>query len=189
MFRPVRQSRTMAAGDLPRHGPGRPCKWANQAERKRAYRAPLAEDLAEPTRLRAELRQESAATRRLQREQGRDHQALERSEAALAHERAAQAQLEERIGLLTEQVLSWHRCAGGGSRRTLTDSDCPGMSRPMSRPFSQHRSHRLGMSQLNAHLQATSSNPRRRSPSSSQPSSRSSTVIDSGLTSWGTRSS
>ncbi len=37
-------------------GPGRPRVWASEAERKRAYRARLAADLAEPARLRLELR-------------------------------------------------------------------------------------------------------------------------------------
>ncbi|MCU0271464.1 MAG: hypothetical protein MUF83_22870 [Acidimicrobiales bacterium] len=35
---------------------GRPRKWASEAERKRAYRERLAADLAEPDRLRQELR-------------------------------------------------------------------------------------------------------------------------------------
>lgn len=37
---------------------GRPRKWASDAERKRAYRERLAADLAEPDRLRKELRNE-----------------------------------------------------------------------------------------------------------------------------------
>jgi hypothetical protein len=38
---------------------GRPRKWATEAERKRAYRERLAADIAEPERLRRELRPES----------------------------------------------------------------------------------------------------------------------------------
>ncbi len=40
----------------PRPRRGRPRKWASEAERKRAYRERLAADLAEPDRLRRELR-------------------------------------------------------------------------------------------------------------------------------------
>lgn len=42
--------------EQPRPRRGRPRKWSSEAERKRAYRERLAADLAEPDRLRRELR-------------------------------------------------------------------------------------------------------------------------------------
>ena len=50
---------------------GRPKQWANEAERKRAYRQRLAADLAEPVRLRRELRAEKARSVRLTERLGR----------------------------------------------------------------------------------------------------------------------
>jgi hypothetical protein len=44
---------------------GRPRLWASDAERKRAYRQRLAQDAANPQRLRRELRTEHAKTKRL----------------------------------------------------------------------------------------------------------------------------
>ena len=127
--RPVMCSAT-ARGDGERRGPGRPRKWADEAERKRAYRARLDEDLAEPQRLRAELRQERASNRRLKQELSRAQRALAKSDAALARERAARAQLEDRIGLLGEQVAFWQRrgslCIAAFVAPTRTPRDVPG---------------------------------------------------------------
>ncbi len=44
------------AAESPGRKVGRPRKWATEAERKRAYRERLAADIAEPERLRRELR-------------------------------------------------------------------------------------------------------------------------------------
>lgn len=44
------------AGDEPGKGPGRPRKWADDAERARAYRLRRAAELADPEGLRAERR-------------------------------------------------------------------------------------------------------------------------------------
>jgi hypothetical protein len=95
-----------------RRRPGRPRKWTDEAERKRAYRARLAEDLAEPSRLRAELRRERSLARRLDLELGQARRALDKSNASLGQEKAARAKLEARIQLLGEQVAFWQRRAG-----------------------------------------------------------------------------
>ena len=102
----------MAKGDAERRGPGRPRKWADEAERKRAYRARLAEDMAEPARLRAELREARASIRRLERELDRTDRGLTRAKAALANEKGARVRLEEQARLLGEQVRFWQRRAG-----------------------------------------------------------------------------
>jgi len=47
---------TTTGAPKPARNMGRPRKWGSEAERKRAYRERLAEDLAEPQRLRRELR-------------------------------------------------------------------------------------------------------------------------------------
>ena len=62
------------AGDEPGRGPGRPRKWADDAERARAYRLRRAAELADPEGLRAERRtlrrQVGHLTRKLARLEG-----------------------------------------------------------------------------------------------------------------------
>ena len=62
------------AGDEPGKGPGRPRKWADDAERARAYRLRRAAELADPEGLRAERRtlrrQVGHLTRKLARLEG-----------------------------------------------------------------------------------------------------------------------
>ena len=95
-------------------GPGRPRVWASEAERKRAYRARLAADLAEPARLRLELR---AAHKRVgdlerslaqaQRDVGRSAEALARTAADRDRFRAANEKLRD------ENSDLWRRLSGG----------------------------------------------------------------------------
>ena len=102
----------MARRDTAHRGPGRPRKWADEAERKRAYRARLAEDLAEPARLRVELREARASIRGLERELDRTDRALAKAKAALAKEKGARVRLDTQARLLSEQVRFWQRRAG-----------------------------------------------------------------------------
>ncbi len=95
-------------------GPGRPRVWASEAERKRAYRARLAADLAEPARLRLELR---AARKRIgelerslagaRRDLGRSADALARMTADRDRHQAANEKLRD------ENSDLWRRLSGG----------------------------------------------------------------------------
>jgi hypothetical protein len=70
----------------PKRGPGRPRKWIDDAERLRAYRERKAAELADPQRLREEVRE---LRRRL-----RD------VESELAREKAARARAEDSVSVL-----------------------------------------------------------------------------------------
>lgn len=79
--------------DEERRPPGRPRKWATEAERKRAYRGRKAAELSEPLRVREELRgarleaaaaqTDAEAARRAAERTGRRVAALERQVATL----------------------------------------------------------------------------------------------------------
>jgi uncharacterized protein YhaN len=100
--------------DMAGRGPGRPRVWASEAERKRAYRARLAVDLAEPARLRQELR--DARKRIIQ---------LERAVAGLQRDLARSGRAHERAVTQRDQALArveqlrqenrdlWARLSGG----------------------------------------------------------------------------
>jgi len=82
----------------PRRPPGRPRKWIDEAERKRAYRARRAAELAEPTQLRAALQTARAETNKARHiaERARKQADSWRGRAAVANERAEKAR--RRIG-------------------------------------------------------------------------------------------
>ncbi|HEX9547106.1 MAG TPA: hypothetical protein VF942_07195 [Acidimicrobiales bacterium] len=97
--------------DQGRRGPGRPRKWASEAERKRAYRARRATELAEPHRLRDDARQarEAATAARTEAETAR--------RAKRAEQRALTA--ERRLSKLLDQL----RTAQAETRRARTARD------------------------------------------------------------------
>lgn len=68
------------AGDEPGKGPGRPRKWADDAERARAYRLRRATELADPEGLRAERRTLRRQIGHLTRKLARIEDSLERVE-------------------------------------------------------------------------------------------------------------
>ena len=68
------------AGDEPGKGPGRPRKWADDAERARAYRLRRAAELADPEGLRAERRTLRRQVGHLTRKLDRVEDILERVE-------------------------------------------------------------------------------------------------------------
>lgn len=89
-FRRVR----ITVGGMPeqqQRPPGRPRKWATEADRKRAYRARRATELAEPHSLRTEAQQARAAATRAEAEAATAARAAQRAEqrAATAERRAA----------------------------------------------------------------------------------------------------
>ncbi len=98
----------------PSRGPGRPRIWASDAERKRAYRARRAAELAEPLQLRRELRSvrrrigelEQVVTS-LQRDLGRAQRALERTAGQRDQARADAEKLRK------EKRALWERFSGG----------------------------------------------------------------------------
>ncbi len=105
------------AESVPRR-PGRPRKWANDAERARAYRARRASELADSDALRRELRALRSDVRRLagdleyeqarrvgvERVRDRLVRQLERVSAALDQEGALRQRAEHRVGeLLAER--------------------------------------------------------------------------------------
>jgi hypothetical protein len=77
--------------------PGRPRKWASEAERKRAYRQRLALDLDNPLGLRHDLRAERRRTARLKQENDRLRARLAVAERRVA---AAEAAADEAQGRL-----------------------------------------------------------------------------------------
>jgi predicted RNase H-like nuclease (RuvC/YqgF family) len=66
--------------DSPKRGPGRPRKWADDAERLRAYRERKAAELADPQRLREEVRELRRRVRDLETELGREQAARSKAE-------------------------------------------------------------------------------------------------------------
>lgn len=101
--------------------PGRPRRWASNAERARAYRARKASDFAEPVRLRRELADERLATKSLKDELARERKrtsalrnALDRSNKR-AHSAGARADSLERQFEATGAELERLRARVGNS--------------------------------------------------------------------------
>src|SRR5690242_559990 len=80
-----------------KRGPGRPRKWASDAERKRAYRARKAAELAEPHRILEEARSaiEEAAAARSELETAR--RAVQRAEQRVLAAQRRSDKLAERV--------------------------------------------------------------------------------------------
>jgi hypothetical protein len=113
-------------------GPGRPRLWATEADRKRAYRERLAADVAEPTRLRRELKEERRASAHLRREVSRLTAALQRTDSALLvareHEQRldeANTFLHERIRTLSGLLEQHHLSVQGSGEHPTTDAPAP----------------------------------------------------------------
>ena len=98
--------------DQARRGPGRPRKWASEAERKRAYRSRRATELADPHRVRAEAREARDALAAARTELETARRAVQRAE-----QRALNA--ERRSAKLVEQL----RAARGDTRRARMARD------------------------------------------------------------------
>lgn len=86
---------------------GRPRVWTSEAERKRAYRERLAADLAEPERLRRELRTERKRVADQDRKLARLERDLARVRAERADAATRQSDLEATIEELGTQVEFW----------------------------------------------------------------------------------
>ncbi|MCD9625625.1 hypothetical protein [Rhabdothermincola salaria] len=106
---------------------GRPRKWASEAERKRAYRARKADELAEPERLRAELRDARSEVRRLEKECARRERLVGMAERRLAKETRERKELEAKIVQQDNVVAFWENRARIAERR-LWDLHHPGDS-------------------------------------------------------------
>ena len=97
------------SGDIEdgRRRPGRPRVWASEAERKRAYRERLAAGLAEPDRLRKELRAERRTLAEKDGEVTRLKRDLARAEAAGRAALDRQADLQRMVEGLEAKVDDW----------------------------------------------------------------------------------
>jgi hypothetical protein len=91
--------------------PGRPRKWTSEAERKRAYRARRAADLAEPERLRVELRRARQQIAKLEREATGLRRTAMRAATTAEASAKARADLEATIERLHLQVAFWRNRA------------------------------------------------------------------------------
>jgi chromosome segregation ATPase len=90
---------------------GRPRKWASDAERKRAYRARKADELAEPERLRLELRDARSEVRRLEKQCARLEAVVRQAERQAAKEIVARDELETEIERRDGSIAFWERRA------------------------------------------------------------------------------
>lgn len=100
--------------DLQPRGPGRPRKWASEAERKRAYRERLAADLAAPAQLRRDLRDAGKRIGELERAVAaadRDLARATRSLGKCANERDRQGKEVEKLRKEVREL--WDRLSGG----------------------------------------------------------------------------
>lgn len=86
---------------------GRPRKWESEAERKRAYRERLAADLAEPQRLRRELRTERKRVAKRDQKIAALERELARVEARIDRCGKRESELERRIEHLESRVADW----------------------------------------------------------------------------------
>jgi chromosome segregation ATPase len=86
---------------------GRPRKWESEAERKRAYRERLAADLAEPQRLRRELRNERKRVASRDQRIASLERELARVEARIDRHGERESGLERRIEHLESRVADW----------------------------------------------------------------------------------
>lgn len=90
---------------------GRPRKWASEAERKRAYRARKSDELAEPERLRSELRDARSELRRLEKQCARLEAVVRQAERQAAKEIVAREELATEIERRDGSVAFWERRA------------------------------------------------------------------------------
>lgn len=86
---------------------GRPRKWATEAERKRAYRERLAADLAEPERLRRELRNAKRRVADRDRRVDQVERDLARAEAEIERRSRRETELEHTVERLEAKVDDW----------------------------------------------------------------------------------
>jgi len=109
---PSRPLISSAVSEQARRGPGRPRKWASEAERKRAYRSRRATELADPRRVRAEAREARDALAAARTELETARRVVQRAE-----QRALNA--ERRSAKLVEQL----RASRGDTRRARMARD------------------------------------------------------------------
>lgn len=86
---------------------GRPRKWESEAERKRAYRQRLAADLAQPERLRRELRNAKRQSAEKDRRLAQAERDLARAEAEIERRSKREIELESTVERLEVRVDDW----------------------------------------------------------------------------------
>ena len=112
-----------AATESQRPRRGRPRKWASEADRKRAYRQRLAADLAEPERLRRELRTERQRAARKDLEIDRLTRDLAQTSATADAAKDRQVELESIIENLEAKVNDWRSRARALANRLEDERD------------------------------------------------------------------
>ncbi len=95
---------------------GRPRKWESEAERKRAYRERLAADLAEPQRLRRELRNAKRRVADRDRRLAEAESDLARSEAEIERRSKREIELDGTVRRLEAKVEDWRSRANALAR-------------------------------------------------------------------------
>ena len=116
---PVSAESNSAAADDAEPAPrkmGRPRKWGSEAERKRAYRERLAADLAEPERLRRELRNARRQVADRDRRLADAERDLARAEAEIERRSKREIELVGTVGRLEAKVSDWRSRANALSR-------------------------------------------------------------------------
>ncbi|MCU0311005.1 MAG: hypothetical protein MUE36_08680 [Acidimicrobiales bacterium] len=108
---------------------GRPRKWSSEAERKRAYRARKADELAEPERLRSELRDARSEIRRLEKQCARLEAVVGRAERQAAKEILAREELETEIEFRDGTIAFWQQRARIAERQLWEINHPDGASR------------------------------------------------------------
>lgn len=124
---------------------GRPRKWESEAERKRAYRERLAADLAEPERLRRELRNAKRQSAEKARRLAQAERDLARAEAEIGRRSKRESELESTVKRLEARVDDWRSRANALARNLEAErvkvvrltSSSPSGPRPTSRTNAQ----------------------------------------------------
>lgn len=86
---------------------GRPRKWGSEAERKRAYRERLAADLAEPERLRRELRNAKRQATEKARQLAQIERDLASAEAEIERRSKREFELERTVERIEARADDW----------------------------------------------------------------------------------
>ena len=98
---------TPTSAPKPARKVGRPRKWGSEAERKRAYRERLATDLAEPQRLRRELRNANRRIADRDRRIAELERDLTRAEAEVQRRVERESEVHAVVERLEAQVDHW----------------------------------------------------------------------------------
>src|SRR5690606_15781156 len=109
---------------------GRPRKWESEAERKRAYRERRAADLAEPERLRRELRNANRRVADRDRRLADAERELARAEAEIERRTKRESELASTVERLEARVDDWRSRANALGRNLEVERQAARLSAP-----------------------------------------------------------